>query len=149
MEAPPLERAYLTLMRPVLEYASPTWDPRYDGDIKSVEMCQRRAARFVHKDHSWRSSVQTMLDKLEWPTLESRRENSRLVHFYNAVNENSGLRLPPYLQTSTRNPTKFVQPFSRIDLRRMSFFPRTVKKWNNTQQRVLPTTQLFKASLTQ
>lgn len=52
------ERAYLTLMRPILEYASSTWDPHYDGDMNSTEMCQRSAARFVIMYHSW-SSIQS------------------------------------------------------------------------------------------
>ena len=97
-------------------------------------MCQRRAARFVFKDYSWKSSVQTMLDKLEWPTLKTRRENNRLVHLYNAVNENSGLWLPPYIKPSPRDPTKFVQPYCRLDLYRFNFFPRTVKIWNSASR---------------
>lgn len=142
------ERAYLTLVRPVLEYASATWNPHYDCDIRRVEMCQRTAARFVLKDHSRLSSVQNLLDKLEWPTLERRRANSRLIQFYNAVNQNSGLQIPAYIQASVRDPTKFIQPCCRTNLHLHSYFPRTVKQWNSLEQRSLPSINLFKTFIT-
>ena len=37
--------AYLTLVRPIMEYAAPVWDPFYNTDIYKLEKIQRRAAR--------------------------------------------------------------------------------------------------------
>ena len=41
------ENAYTSLVRPVLEYGAAIWDPSLGKDISSIEMVQRRAARFV------------------------------------------------------------------------------------------------------
>ena len=38
------EKAYLTLVRPHLEYSSAVWDPYRKQHINSIEMVQRRAA---------------------------------------------------------------------------------------------------------
>ena len=44
------ENAYTSLVRPVLEYGAAIWDPHLGKDISSIEMVQRRAARFVTND---------------------------------------------------------------------------------------------------
>ena len=42
--------AYLTMVRPIMEYASAVWDPFYVKDIQQLEKVQRRAARWVLND---------------------------------------------------------------------------------------------------
>ena len=37
-------KAYLTLVRPILEYASPVWDPHLIKDCDQIEKVQRTAA---------------------------------------------------------------------------------------------------------
>ena len=54
-------------------------------DIDNVERVNRRAARFVSGDHRHQSSVSVMLEKLQWPTLEHRRENQRLTTMFTIV----------------------------------------------------------------
>ena len=41
------ERAYLTLVRPILEYAAPVWNPFTDTDVNRIEQVQKNAARFI------------------------------------------------------------------------------------------------------
>ena len=72
------ESAYLTMVRPQLEYASAVWDPYHIGDISELEKVQRRAARWVLNDYGRFSSVSLMLDQLKWPTLQVRWKLSRL-----------------------------------------------------------------------
>jgi hypothetical protein len=38
---------YKSLVRPILEYACPVWDPHLVKDIKMVEAVQRRASRIA------------------------------------------------------------------------------------------------------
>ena len=40
------ELAYTSLVRPLMEFAAPIWDPNRVKDINKLEMVQRRAARF-------------------------------------------------------------------------------------------------------
>ena len=47
------ESAYLTMVRPQLEYASDVWDPHQTGDIVELEKIQRRAARWVVNDYDY------------------------------------------------------------------------------------------------
>ena len=41
----------MTLVRPTLEYASSSWNPYTDTDIKHLEQIQNNAARFVCNDY--------------------------------------------------------------------------------------------------
>ena len=48
-------------------------------DINKLEIIQRRSARYVTNRYHNTSSVEIMLQKLQWPTLEERREKARLT----------------------------------------------------------------------
>ncbi len=47
-------KAYTTMVRPTLEYASTVWDPHTLASTYKIEKIQRRAARFAKKDYSSR-----------------------------------------------------------------------------------------------
>ena len=66
------ERAYLSIVRPRLEYNSCTWDP-HQYQIQ-LEMVQRRAARYVSNRYDTIiSSVNSMLTDLNWLALQQSR----------------------------------------------------------------------------
>ena len=77
------ETAYLSLVRPTLEYAASVWDPHLIKYRNSLEAVQRKAARFVYGDYRWRASPTHMLKTLGWKNLEARRRDSRLNLMYN------------------------------------------------------------------
>ena len=58
-----------------MEYAAPIWDPFYDTDIYELEKVQRRVARWIL---SRTTSVTSLLSVLNIPTLQQRRQLSRL-----------------------------------------------------------------------
>ena len=69
--------AYTTLVRPILEYASIIWDPHTVSNIHKLETVQRRSARHIMHNHSRHASVTTMLQHLDLPTLQQRRQHSK------------------------------------------------------------------------
>ena len=108
--------SYLTLVRPIMEYAASVWDPYHLNDIQALEKVQRRAARWVMNDYSWYSSVSAMLHSLNWPSLQLRRRISRLQTFYKATYKLSAciiysiLFFPSTKTHQTLPPTTFHCP---------------------------------------
>ena len=97
--------AYISLVRPILEYASSAWDPHLLKDIYSIDQIQRRAARWVLQNYNRYSSVTSMQQQLNWSTLQQRRQRSRLVLFYKAMQNTITLEIPHYYTTAHR-PTR-------------------------------------------
>ena len=76
--------AYLALVRSILEYGSIIWDPYLTKDINLLEQVQRKAARFITGDYKSRTpgSMTKMLEDLNIPTLQQRRQDDRLTFLY-------------------------------------------------------------------
>ena len=77
--------AYFSMVRPIVEYCSIVWNPYTTEYIKKVEMVQRRAARYVINRYHNTSSVTSMLDHLEWESLEARRAKNQLTMFFKII----------------------------------------------------------------
>ena len=54
----------------------------FGADIQQVEKVQRMAARWTCRRWRNTSSVGEMLNELQWPTLEARRDQSSLLFFH-------------------------------------------------------------------
>ena len=126
---------YTTLVRPVIEYASTIWDPTNQASINTLELIQRRAARFVYNDYTSRTPgcVTTMLEDLKWDTLQTRRRDNRLCMLYRIQNELIDINKSTYLKggdSRTRGGHKFYQQRVTSDVYRNSFFPRTIMELN-------------------
>ena len=107
------------------------------------QICGERAAtgsRFVKSNYRRRSSVTTMLESLNWVSLASRRAEAKLVMLYRIANNlvdvsTSALTAAP---TRTRGNThRYLQPFTRIEAYKHSFFPSTIKSWNKCTQQLV------------
>ncbi len=145
--------AYTTLVRPTIEYAAAVWDPYSKNHIMQLDAVQRRAARFVNNNFydKDQGAVTSMLNNLNWETLEQRRAKIRDVLMYkvvhNLVDIPSVLLIPS--DSRTRGSTGFRTIYSRIDTYKYSFFPRTILTWNHLpiDLRRVATVDQFRAGL--
>ena len=130
-------RAYQTLVRPQVEYASAIWDPFTANNTNKLEMVQRTAARYVTNTWYYKASVSELLQTLGWPSLADRREKARLGLFYRmhhglvAINEQLQYAQPTGRSTRAANTQSYRIPQSTCDYHQNSFFPRTIPVWNS------------------
>ena len=130
------QQAYLSLVRPHLEYCSSVWNPYTKKSVTSIENIQRRAARFVLNKYRRRESVTEMIKDLQWDSLESRRQAASLFMMYRIHTQQVAINcsdyLTPMIPSSTRSyhPQKYQLIPSRIQVFQYSYFPRTVIWWN-------------------
>ena len=151
--------AYKALVRPHLEYCSSVWDPPTKKLSNQVEMVQRRSARWVNSNYRTgpnTTSPSKMIKDLEWPLLETRRQNARLCLMYkmanNLVNSTYRSLLTPYPYSTKNMPSHAFVPLDLIPTKQYfssSYFPRTVQEWNSlpTSTAQAPSLEAFKASL--
>ena len=130
-------RAYLSLVRPIVEYATVAWSPHTNKGIDCIESVQRRAARFVNSDYSRYSSVSSMLTDLNWPSLQSRRRICDLGMFYKILRGQDNISLPydptsvpVYGRTRASHDFKIRLPSSSVDAYKHSRYVRSIPAWN-------------------
>ena len=132
----------VALVRPIMEYAAVIWDPFTSSNIQRLEMVQRRSARMVCSDFRRTSSVTSMLQQLQWPTLQERRAQAKVTMMHRIVNKTVDIpttHLHP--TTSVRGHSqRFLVPFARTQTYQRSFFPDTIRIWNSLPQTVVSCT---------
>ena len=148
------EIAYKTLVRPKLEYAAPIWHPYHETQTGQVKKIQRTAARWTCRRWRNTSSFGDMLDELEWPSLETRREQSSLTFFYKIHSSAVSLDKDKYLtpapnlrRTRASHESQYTRYLAYSDGLKNSFFPRTIPMWNSLPSSVVlsKTIEEFKA----
>ena len=137
------EVAYKTLIRPKLEYAAPIWHPYQKTPIGLVEKVQRTAARWTCRRWRNTSSVGDMLDELEWPSLETLREQSSLTLFYKihsgivSLDKDNYLTTAPNLRrTRASHESQYTRYLAYSDARKKSFSP-GLSMWNSLPSSVV------------
>ena len=115
------------------EYAAPIWHPYQDTQIAQV---QRTAARLTCRRWRNTSSVGDMLDELEWPSLEARKEQSSLTFFYKIHSGTVSLDKDKYLTSNIRSTRasrefQYDRYLAYSEALKNSFFPRTIPVWNS------------------
>lgn len=127
--------AYLTYVRPIVEYASTVWSPYVKSDIERLEMVQRKAARFVYNNFSTYSSVSSMLSQLNWQSLEERRTNAIVTMFYKIINNLISIDfshdLRPVMSSTRGYLKRFISLPARINSYYHSFLPHSIRIWNS------------------
>ena len=100
-------RLYMTLVRPILEYANIAWGPTFITDQKSLEKVQRRATKMLPELYNL--TYAERLRHLKLPSLYYRRRRGDMIFvyqlFHNFFNINMSPRQPffiPATITTTR-----------------------------------------------
>ena len=126
------------------------------SDTNSLEQVQLNAARIVTGLPAF-SSLRSLYLETGWETLAERRKTKKLI-FMNKIIKNE---TPSYMNDllpslvsdvsnyNLRNNTNYDLPFCRLRSYETSYFPSTLKLWNdlNTETRNIPTLLQFKSSI--
>jgi len=140
-----LIKAFITYVRPLLEYCSPVWSPCSTGYINKIESVQRLFTKKL-KDLS-ALSYNKRLDLLHIERLEYRRLQFDIIMCYKILHRLIALSPDEFFTYSnilhTRgHPFKLIVPNSRINARANFFSVRIVKIWNNLPPAVVNATCL-------
>ena len=76
---------YISLVRPILEYAVPVWCPFLAKDIHALESVQRRASRLALNQRREEMPYEERFKLLQWPTLLQRRTYLSLIECYKII----------------------------------------------------------------
>ena len=131
---------YKAIIRPILEYASPTWNPHLIKDINALESVQRRCLRLVREDVSL-------------PSLASRREEADLVEVYkftHGLYKNGLSNMFNYSENRFRSHSfKLQKRRFNTTLRQHFFSERVITRWNELPEDVVtaPTPATFRERL--
>ena len=108
------ELAYLTLVRPDLEYTSVVSDPFLQRKIDRLEKIHRRAGRFVTNNYSREYDLTStqLVDMLGWDSLKERHKTARLCMLYKAINREAALSIDILCRPDrrTRGSTQNFRP---------------------------------------
>ena len=133
-----LTRAYISYIRPLLEYASPVWSPPLHYLTDSIESVQRAYTKRLPGLQNL--SYKERLTKLKIQSLKHRRLLSDLVVCYNIIHGLSALQINDFFKFSNTSRTRchnlrLVTHLIKNNIRRNFFAHRIIKPWN-----ALPTT---------
>jgi len=90
------QAAYVSLVKPHLEYVTAVWDPYRQNQMEKLEAVQSCAVRFIKHDYSYNTSVSKLKKSLSLGLLSERRKSHRLQIFHKSVYNDIDFPIPPY-----------------------------------------------------
>ena len=144
---------YKSLVRPILECASPVWCPYLAKDIHALESVQRRASRLALNQRKGDMPYEDRCQLLNWPILSNRRTYLSLAECYKLVFGYYHLKFEDYFEFATAKSTRashsykrFIKP-ARLNCYKHSFFIGIIKLWNDLPKDIVGSFQSFKVKL--
>ena len=124
---------YKSLVRPILEYCAPVWNPYKIKQIKTLESVQRRATRLV-KEVKNKSYTERLLS-LDLPTLSYRRRRGDMITTFKILHGMIDTDRKIFFERSTSatrgHNLKLFKFASSSSLRKNYFSNRVINEWNN------------------
>ena len=143
---------YTSLVRPLLEYANPVWNPYKIKHIDMLENVQRRATKIMHGMEEL--SYPERLRKIGLPSLTYRRHRGDMIEVYKILSNRYDPDVSDIFTLRDTDITrghncKIYKEQSRLEIRRNSFKNRVVELWNCLPNNVVTckTTQSFERNL--
>ena len=135
-----LLKAYITYVRPILEYGNVVWSPRFGYLIDRIESVQRYFTKRI--PGLWSLPYATRLSMLGLQTLAFRRSISDLIICYKIVHGLIDTPLVEYFQRKqillTRgHDLRLTIPSFNMDIAKYSFPVRTIRLWNSLPSEVV------------
>lgn len=125
-----LTQAFVTYVRPILEFSSIVWSPYLLKDIKLIEKVQKR---FTKKICSKNLTYFERLKFLNLKSLEERRLQIDLIETFKFLHQIHSISLENCFEKRTNlyKPNDLYIDFSRTEIRKYWFANRVCKIWNN------------------
>ena len=140
-----------SLIRPVLEYASPVWNDSTVKHQKILESVQRHVTKRILGCTSL--TYCNRLESLNLCSLKIRRDYFDLIEMYKILHEHTKVRCASNIKFATNitrgHSFKLCKPKFNLNLRKSSFLVRTIDKWNALPSDIVQcnTVQSFKNCL--
>ena len=129
------ETAYLSRVRPPLEYCGAIWDPSGKEEANSLEVIQWGAARWAHGTYGV-VSVMALLRDLGWLSLADQQRNHHLCLFYKMLH--GALDIPPGSMNITRHTGRTTRGSHPWKLNRVSASDRHFPLWKAIVIQTIP-----------
>ena len=118
------------MVRPILEYGSSVWDPHTDKLQEELKKVQNRAA----------------IGQLKWKSLKKKRKDNRLILLYKGLKGKSRTPtddlIPKTQQGRNQHSLAFQITSASKDVYKYSFFPQTIRDWNDHIEFLISSSEL-------
>ena len=153
------KKAFVSLVRPHVEYCAAVWNPHLKKDIDAVEKIQRRGSRWIccrwsKQNHCWSRTYEDACTHLDWLPLTTRRSIMCCCQVYKVINNldcihfDSYYRFNPSRSTRSHSLSLFCTS-ARINVFRYSFFVNSTFRWNSLHYNIVSASSMhsFKYNL--
>ena len=141
------EAAYKGMVRAILEYGSSVWDTHTDKLQEELEKVQNHAARLVTRIYVYDTGSMTdILGQLKWESLKKRRKDNILILLYKGLKGKARIPTDHILPKSrlgrNQHSLAFQIPSASKDVYKYSFFPLTIRDWNDLPKSLISSSEL-------
>ena len=122
-------------------------DPHTKCLQEELEKVQNRAARFVTRNYTFEEGSMTgILEQLRWESLKKRRTDNRLILLYKGLKGKARIPtddlIPKTRRCRNSHSKAFQLPSASIEAYKCSFFPQTIRDWNDLPDSLFSTAEM-------